>query len=299
MGARRSARGGLAVGLAAGLGPRPLPARASAPPAAPRIAYERAPDRAGFDPSDRDLARATEMGERALAAPTPQAEEAAFTELIEAYGGAEFGGRAWSGDVLARAHGNRGNVRARLGRFEEALADYDESIRLAPWAVDPVLNKGATLETLRRYDEAEGCYRAILAVQPKDPAAWNNLGNVQLMRGEWRDAVDSFSEAVDLAPQFSFVRCNLAIAYYEGGEGDSASERILTNLLRRYPEFQDARAALAMMQWAGGQRAEAEDSWTRVEDARYRSLEWLEGERRWPPRLLEAARSFLDLKSSA
>jgi len=279
-------RGGGGAAQAAVLGP-------------PRIVQEGAPDRASFDPADLDLARATDLGERALRARTPQEEEAGFTELIEAYGGGEFSGRPWAGDVLARAYGNRGNVRARLGRFEEALADYDASIQLAPWAVDPVLNKGATLESLRRYDEAEGCYRAILSVQPRDPAAWNNLGNVQLMRGEWRDAVDSFSEAVDLAPQFSFVRCNLAIAYYEGGEDGPGAERILTNLLRRYPDFQDARAALAMMQWAGGRRAEAEDSWTRVDDIRYGSLEWLEGERRWPPRLIKAARSFLDLQSTS
>lgn len=48
------------------------------------------------------------------------------------------------------------------------------------YAVDPVLNRGVTLESLGRYDEAAADYQAVLAAQPNDPAAWNNLGNVKV-----------------------------------------------------------------------------------------------------------------------
>ena len=42
---------------------------------------------------------------------------------------------------VGRAYGNRGNARSRMGRLSEALADYNKSIQICPWSVDPVLNR--------------------------------------------------------------------------------------------------------------------------------------------------------------
>ena len=76
---------------------------------------------------------------------------------------------------LARAWGNRGNARSRQGKLLPALTDYNTAIAIAPYAVDPVLNRGIVMEALNRFDEACQDYRAVLAVDPNDPAAWNNL----------------------------------------------------------------------------------------------------------------------------
>ena len=46
-------------------------------------------------------------------------------------------------DVVGRAWGNRGNARSRQGKLQEALADYNEAIRICPWSGDPVLNRYA------------------------------------------------------------------------------------------------------------------------------------------------------------
>lgn len=43
-----------------------------------------------------------------------------------------------------------------------------------------MLNRGVTLESLGRYEEAAADYQAVLLAQPNDPAAWNNLGNVKV-----------------------------------------------------------------------------------------------------------------------
>lgn len=48
------------------------------------------------------------------------------------------------------------------------------------YAPDPVLNRGVALESLRRFEEAAADYEAVLAFNPYDPAAWNNLGNVMV-----------------------------------------------------------------------------------------------------------------------
>ena len=36
--------------------------------------------------------------------------------------------------------------------------------------------RGVALEALGRFEEAVVDYRAVLAAEPEDPAAWNNLG---------------------------------------------------------------------------------------------------------------------------
>ena len=83
-----------------------------------------------------------------------QAEEALWTELIDKYRGLDA---PWSADVVGRALGNRGNSRARQGRLEAALQDFDAAIALCPWAVDPVLNRGVALEGLERWNDAIRC----------------------------------------------------------------------------------------------------------------------------------------------
>jgi len=42
---------------------------------------------------------------------------------------------------VGRAYGNRGNARTRQGKLDEALADFNEAIRLSPWSPNPVLNR--------------------------------------------------------------------------------------------------------------------------------------------------------------
>ena len=68
------------------------------------------------------------------------------------------------------------------------------------------------------------------------------------------------------------------------------------SLLRKYPNFDDMRAALAGALWEAGLQAEAEAEWQRVEDPRYRSRAWLRGERRWPPRLSSALEALIDIR---
>jgi hypothetical protein len=73
--------------------------------------------------------------------------------------------------------------------------------------------------------------------------------------------------------------------------------RQMRTLLRRYPDFVDVRAALAAALWAVGKEGDAETTWARVEDPRYRDVAWLAGQRRWPPALVEAMGALLALKS--
>lgn len=68
------------------------------------------------------------------------------------------------------------------------------------------------LESLGRFDEAIADYKAVLAVAPDDPAAWNNLGNAEAGSGDWASAAEHYGKAAQLAPQFSFARVRALLA---------------------------------------------------------------------------------------
>lgn len=206
----------------------------------------------------------------------------------------------------AAAWSNRGNVQLALGDPEAAIADQTHAIALEPESADPHLNRGTAEEALQRWDAAEADYRWILehppaSVKEEDvrPSALYNLGNVQGSRGDWPAARASFVAAADARPGFAMARSSAALAAFQLGDFNEA-ERELRSLIRRYPLFADARAALTALLWRRGASGEAESNWAAASglDPRYRQQEWLLQTRRWPPEPVQALQQFLALASA-
>lgn len=269
----------------------PACAATDVPPA--RIDLSRTPDQSRYDPTDSELRAAANLLQKALNAVTVEQEEALWTELIDTYRGVKAD---WVPDIVGRALGNRGNARTRQGRLNAALGDFNAAIELCPWAVDPVLNRGVCLEGMARWEEAIADYKAVLAAAPNDPSAWNNLGNPNAALGNWEVAEQCFGKAASLAPEFAFASGNQALALYQLGQTDRAV-RQMRQLLRRYQDFDDMRAALALALWDIGKREEAETQWSRVDDIRYKDAAWLKSQRHWPPRLLNDLEAFKGIRA--
>lgn len=185
-----------------------------------------------------------------------QAEEALWTEIIRKYGGKQANwvpdlvGRAYGNRGNSRSR--QGKLAPALADYNAAAALWPWSVgeragegrslggRSAGWMrncrllliadsrspsqlppspslnTDPILNRGVVLEALGRFPEAVADYRAVLAVAPDDPAAWNNLGNATAGLGDYKAAAEYYGKAAQLAPQFSFAQ-----ARARGGEGAS------------------------------------------------------------------------------
>ena len=197
--------------------------------------------------------------------------------------------------LVGRAHGDRGNVRARdPARLEAALDDYDEAARLSPWDIEPALNRGVVLEAMGRPTDALAAYEEVLRVAPREPAAWNNVGNVHRDMRRYQQAEEAYCEALKWAPNFYFANANLAQVLKEEGE-ERRAELMLKGLVRKYKNFDDANASLAALLWSSRPEL-AEDAWSLVGNKRYRDLEWLEKERRWTPSFLEGMQRFQALR---
>lgn len=193
---------------------------------------------------------------------------------------------------------NRGNARVSQHKLQDALADYNQSIALAPNQPDPYLNRGAALEGLQQWEAAIADYNQVLALAPNDAAAYNNRGNAKSGTGNWESALADFQQAAQLNPSFAMARANCALALYQLGQPDEAI-RQFRNIVRKYPQFADMRAALAAALWKQGQHGEAESQWVAVVglDSRYRDLNWVTTIRRWPPAMASALAQFLSLQT--
>ena len=93
------------------------------------------------------------------------------------------------------------------------------------------------------------------------------------------------------------ARSSMALADYQLGNIDE-SEKELKKLIRRYPNFADARAAITALNWFRGNVGQAESNWIAVTelDPRYSDAEWLTKVRRWPPRPTKDLMKFIALK---
>jgi tetratricopeptide (TPR) repeat protein len=180
---------------------------------------------------------------------------------------------------------NRGNSRVSQGKYDAALTDFAKAIELAPEALDPYLNRGAAYEGLGKYAAAIGEYNHVIELDPKDAAAYNNRGNAQAAIGQWDTALVDYKQAALLAKDFAIARAN-----------DEAI-RNLKNVVRKYPQFTDARAALTAALWSQGKVGEAESNWVAVVelDRHYKDLDWVKSKRRWSPAMVEALGKFLKL----
>ena len=197
----------------------------------------------------------------------------------------------------AAALSNRGNVRLALGDPDGAIADQTRSIELAPEEPDPHLNRGTAEESLQDWAAAEADYLWILERDATDASALYNLGNVRGSTGDWDSARRLYEEAADARPGFAMARSSAALAAWQQQDLVWA-EAELRKLIRRYPLFADARAALSGLLWQGGFSGEAESHWAAAAglDTRYRQKNWLLDVRRWPPQPTQQLMAFLALE---
>lgn len=75
-----------------------------------------------------------------------------------------------------------------------------------------LINQGNELRSQRRYDEALQCYSMAFSQDRHNPAAFNNYGNVLREIGEAEGAIPFLHRAIQLDPNSSLARFNLAVA---------------------------------------------------------------------------------------
>ncbi|HUJ42629.1 MAG TPA: tetratricopeptide repeat protein [Opitutaceae bacterium] len=118
----------------------------------------------------------------------------------------------------AEAHVNLGVAWSEMpGRLNDAIAQYEEALRLKPGSVEAVeahVNLGVAWSRLPgRLSDAIAQYQEALRLSPKHAGAYNNLGNAwSRTPGRLKDAIAEYEEALRLRPDYIEARYNLGLA---------------------------------------------------------------------------------------
>jgi tetratricopeptide (TPR) repeat protein len=119
------------------------------------------------------------------------------------------------GNVAAR--NNYGNILALAGRPGEALAQYEEAIRLKPGEAEAYYNAGNALKRLGRLPEAIARYEQALRAHPKMPDAQTALGTTLEDAGRGDEAVAHYEQALRLDPNYADAHNHLGVALAKAG----------------------------------------------------------------------------------
>jgi len=117
-------------------------------------------------------------------------------------------------ELSAAAKGayNRATTLAVQGRFEEALAAFDESIRLDSRIHRAHYNRALTLEKLGRHEDAAAAYARAIQLEPTDHKAHLNMGTCLEQVGQRQQAIQAYREAIRIKPDYASAHNNLGLA---------------------------------------------------------------------------------------
>jgi tetratricopeptide (TPR) repeat protein len=130
-----------------------------------------------------------------------------------------------------------------VGRIEEALTYYNQSLTLAPRNLEWKNKKGVLLIQLGRNSEGAQLLKESLTLQPKQAEPWVNLGFASLQDGNQVYAITCYNKALQLDPDMAQALLNRAAIYHMQGKDREASQD-LKQILIKDPNNTDVKNLL-------------------------------------------------------
>jgi tetratricopeptide (TPR) repeat protein len=110
----------------------------------------------------------------------------------------------------------------KLGRYEDAIANYDKALEIKPNYHYSWDNRGNSLRKLARYEEAIASYDKAIEVKPDDHEAWNNRGNSLDDLGRYEEAIASYDKAIEIKPDKYNAWSNRGLSLKNLGRNEEA-----------------------------------------------------------------------------
>lgn len=143
-------------------------------------------------------------------------------------------------ETISGNYSQRANARAALGKYQEAIADYDTALDLNPQDALTHYNKGLTEIHLGQNKEAIADFDVAIDLNPQFVDAYNDRGIAKSRSGQDKEAIADFDKAIHLDPD----SCR---AYYSRG--------LVNDKLKRYEEARtDLQRTLELATEQGNER---------------------------------------------
>ncbi len=110
------------------------------------------------------------------------------------------------------------------GQWHDALRELEGAITINPTNSNWYFNKGLTLDTMERYQEAIDAFEEAHALNPEDIEILNCLGVDYTRMGRYDLALRTFETIEEQKPDFEPCYCNRIITYSEMGRHENAEE---------------------------------------------------------------------------
>jgi tetratricopeptide (TPR) repeat protein len=133
------------------------------------------------------------------------------------------------------AHNNLGTALADQGRLPEAIAHYEEAVKIQPGYAEAFNNLGVAFGAQGRLDEAIERFQKSLGLKPDNAEAHNNLGYALAARGRLAEATGEYQKALKIKPDLASAHRNLGNALAALGRFDEAVGHY-QEALEAYPE---------------------------------------------------------------
>lgn len=128
---------------------------------------------------------------------------------------------------MGRSAGTGGGLLAeaqelhQAGRFDEALAKYDEVLMADPTVYQVNLNRGSVLRQLGRAEEAKDAYRMVLDMEADHAGALVGLAETSVAENDMDEALKYFEMAVEVTED-EVIPFNVAQIYFNNGNAAGA-----------------------------------------------------------------------------
>ena len=169
-----------------------------------------------------------------------------------------------------------GSICYQKGRLLDALALFDEALRLNPGYTEAALNLALTYNDLGKYDESKRVYQRMIASRKDsggdnvDPFVKGKIANMHAdvalayeQAGLHEDAAQEYRRALGLCPQYVDLRTRLGSALRAAGNL-AAAEREFAKAKKEHPNLVGPRLQLGMTFYAAGRRSDAAREWREV-----------------------------------
>lgn len=104
---------------------------------------------------------------------------------------------------------------------------------------DDWFQEGISLNSVGRYREAAEAFAKSLAIEPKNPLSWLNMGTAQALEGDYPHAIEALQRSVRLDPKLALGFANLAEVCFRTDRFQEAVEAY-TALLALWPHNPNA-----------------------------------------------------------
>lgn len=111
---------------------------------------------------------------------------------------------------------------ASAGKWQEAVASYEEAARLAPKNPLPLVGLGAVYLSRKDSAQARAAFERALKVAPKFPPALEGLGDAYLQQRDYAKAESAYAQAAQVTPKAAAIQFKLGGAQMAQGKRTEA-----------------------------------------------------------------------------